>query len=211
MSTRPTQSRQRTCALRSSARVDPTQEKSRTRKRQERTNRTSAEADRAESHKTEGICGRYSFDSSCRNPQRIRRNYEDKTDSMFPPSTGPARLRQYLIDLISVQVSYFGMKYSVREASGNQRIPGRNMWPFPLCFRSCSSMAENGTGLKFHATRLQLRPQVAGGQGLSFIAFSLFLVFPRCSIRVKPGHAITLSSRRRRMPYLSMLGITISP
>jgi len=55
-------------------------------------------------------------------------------------STGPARLRQYLIDLISVQVSYFGTKYSFREASGNQRIPGRNMWPFPLCIHCDGSI-----------------------------------------------------------------------
>ena len=46
--------------------------------------------------------------------------------------TGLAGLRQYPSGLVSVLMSYFGAKYSLGEAGGNQSIPGQNMWPFPL-------------------------------------------------------------------------------
>ena len=70
-------------------------------------------------------------------PVEIRKEYTTTTRTA-PTAyslrlTCPAELRQYAKGLISVKMSYFGAKYSVGEAGGNQSIPGQNMWPVPLC------------------------------------------------------------------------------
>ena len=46
---------------------------------------------RKEFHKTKGICGRHSSDSSSGNTQGIRNNHEDRTDCIFLPFNLPCR------------------------------------------------------------------------------------------------------------------------
>jgi len=44
-------------------------------------------------------------------------------------------------------MSYFGAKYSLGEAGGNQSIPGQNMWPFPLCDHTTDLITATGAAV----------------------------------------------------------------